>query len=57
MNSLDDNTLNAIDGGTTSITGTLVQALIDGVKTIFDVGKSLGFSIRRISGRNLCPMP
>jgi hypothetical protein len=52
---LDDNTLSKTFGGT-NITGTIVNAFVDGIMAIFDVGKSLGFSIRRLSGNNLCPL-
>ena len=55
MNNLDDNKLRETYGGE-NITGTLVSAFTDGIKVIFEVGRSLGFSIRRISGSNLCPI-
>ncbi len=55
MRDLDDNTLSKTFGGT-NITGTIVNAFVDGIMAIFDVGKSLGFSIRRLSGNNLCPL-
>ena len=55
MKNIDDNKLSETYGGD-SLTGTLVNAFVDGIKAIFDVGKSLGFSIRRISGNNLCPV-
>ncbi len=55
MNRIDDNKLSNTYGGD-SITGTVINALVDGVKALFDVGRSLGFSIRRLSGNNLCPL-
>lgn len=56
MKNKEDNELSMVEGGT-SITGTLVSAFADAIKTLFDVGKSLGNSIRRLSGGNICPMP
>ena len=44
MNSLDNEKLSLIDGGSTTVTGTLVSALTSGIKAIFDVGRSLGSS-------------
>lgn len=45
--------LRQINGGT-SITGSLIDAFTDAVKTIFEVGKSLGSSFRRIKENKLC---
>lgn len=36
------------------LTGTVLSALIKGVGTIFDLGKSLGSAIRRISAKSVC---
>ena len=55
MKNIDENELMNTYGGD-SITGTLVNALVDGVKALFDVGRSLGFSLRRLSGNDLCPL-
>ena len=41
-----------IQGG--SLTGTLITALLKGVSSIFDLGRSLGSAIRRIKYNNVC---
>lgn len=46
--------LKQINGGSTSLTGSLIDAFTDAVKTIFEVGKSLGSSVRRIKEKKLC---
>lgn len=43
-----------IDGG--SISGTLLSSIIKGISSVFDLGKSLGSAIRRIIGKNICPL-
>jgi len=54
MKSLNDNELYNIDGG--SVSGTLINAFVDGIKTIMDVGRSLGSAIRRVISGNLCEL-
>ena len=55
MSEIENNELANITGGET-VTGTLVSALTTGIKAIFDIGKSLGSSIRRLSSDNICPL-
>ncbi len=55
MSDIESNVLATITGGET-VTGTLVNALTTGIKAIFDNGKSLGSSIRRLSTDNICPL-
>ena len=55
MEYLENEKLNLINGGT-SITGSLVTALTSGVKALFDVGRSLGSSVRRLSSDEICPL-
>ncbi len=52
VENLTKDELKNIDGG--SLTGTLISAFTSGVKTLFDIGKSLGNSIRRIAEGKLC---
>lgn len=52
MNRLNSEELKKIDGGT--ITGALVSAFESTLKTIFDFGKSLGTSLRRINEDKMC---
>ena len=55
MNTLDNEKLNLLSGGET-VSGTLVTALTSGIKAIFDVGRSLGSSVRRLSSDEICPL-
>ena len=55
MNELEVKELTSITGGET-VTGTLVDAVTTGIKALFDIGKSLGSSIRRLSTNNICPL-
>lgn len=45
--------LENIEGGN-SLTGTLINAFTDAVKTLFNIGRSLGSSIRRIKEKHIC---
>ena len=40
--------------GGLSISATIITAFTNGIKTIFNIGKSLGSSVRRLSERKLC---
>lgn len=53
MNNLTEEQLERMVGGA-SITGSLVQALNTTLKTIFDLGRSLGSAIRRWRGKAIC---
>ena len=55
MKELSNKELCETYGGTT-LTGSLVDAFVGGVKFIYDVGKNLGFSLRRITEGSLCPI-
>lgn len=39
-----------------SLNGTLINALIRGVNSFMDVGRSLGSAIRRAIGGSICPI-
>ena len=51
---LEKQELLTIQGG--SITGSLITAILKGVGTVFDLGRSLGSAIRRIKYKNVCPI-
>ena len=55
MNNLGKEELKEINGGTT-ITGTIINAFTTCLKTVYDMGRSLGNSIRRINERKICPI-
>lgn len=50
---LSINELKIITGGE-SITGSLINAITSGIKTVFDIGKSFGSSIRRLKEKKIC---
>lgn len=43
----------AIAGGV-NVSGSIINAFATGIKTVMDVGRSLGTAIRRITLGNLC---
>lgn len=53
MNKMEKEELKEIDGGI-SISGTIVTAFTNGIKTVFDIGRSLGNSIRRFREGKIC---
>ena len=55
MREIDVCDLYKIEGGA-DISGTLINAFADGIKTIMDVGRSFGTAIRRIISGNLCEL-
>lgn len=55
MKRLENNELLAIIGGW-SLTGTLINAFVSAGKFIYDTGRYLGSSFRRIGDKNLCPL-
>ena len=55
MSKLDNKELLAVVGGI-GITGTVINAFTSAGKFIYDLGRNLGSSLRRISGNNLCPL-
>ena len=52
MNTLNENELYEVNGG--SISGTLINAITSAGKLIYNLGQSLGSSIRRIVGDSYC---
>jgi len=47
---------NKILGGNTSVTGPIINAVVNVYKIIKDAGYSIGSGVRRISENNLCPL-
>ena len=43
-------------GGNTSVTGPIINAVVNVYKILKDAGYSMGSGIRRISEDNLCPL-
>ena len=55
MKDLTQEELLEINGGL-NITGTVVNAFTNAGKFIYSLGQGLGGALRRIGGRNLCPL-
>ena len=53
MTRIKDSELQTIDGGT-SITGAIINAFTDAVKTAYEFGRSLGSAFRRIKEDKMC---
>ncbi len=51
-----DDKLVSLKGGTTNISSGMINSFTNIIKVIFEVGKSLGSSIRRIAEGNLCSL-
>ena len=56
MKRVEEEKLDNISGGNTSITGPIVNAVVNVIKVIKDAGYGLGSGIRRISEDKLCPL-
>lgn len=56
MKMINSNELDTIKGGNTSITGPIINAIVNVIKVLQDAGFELGSGIRRISENNLCPL-
>lgn len=56
MKKVDEEKLDNISGGNTSITGPIINAVVNVIKIIQDAGHALGSGIRRISEDKLCPL-
>lgn len=54
MNKIEENKLYEINGG--GISGTLINSITSAGKLIYNLGKTLGSSLRRIVGGNYCPV-
>ena len=56
MNRLEEEKLDKIIGGTSEITGTLINSLVSLIKMIEEAGYKIGSGVRRISENNICPL-
>lgn len=56
MKKINDKDLLLIVGGATTLSGTILNQLNKLISILVDSGKSLGSSIRRISGDKICPL-
>ena len=51
---IDDINLLKIEGG--SLSATVLNYFSNALKTVYNIGQSLGGAIRRIATRNVCPL-
>lgn len=56
MKKIEGKELDKIVGGTTTISGPIINAIVNVIRVLKDAGYSLGSGIRRISENNLCPL-
>jgi len=54
MKNLSKNEMLLIVGGASTISGTIVNAFVDGIKIVLELGRSFGSAIRRLSSNNVC---
>ena len=56
MEKLLEKELEKIEGGAINWSGTFINAITSAGKFIYNLGQSIGSSIRRIVGDNYCPL-
>ena len=56
MREIEKDKLHQITGGSTSISGPILNGVIKIIEMIKDAGYSLGSGIRRIGENDLCPL-
>ena len=56
MSKLDNEKLENIVGGGSTITGTILRAFTNIIKILYDAGEGFGSAIRRLSENELCPL-
>jgi len=56
MKEIKKEDLDIISGGNVSISGPIINAVVNVIKVLKDAGYQLGSGIRRISENNLCPL-
>jgi hypothetical protein len=56
MVEIKEEKLSTTYGGGVTITGSLVESIVNVAKVIFGFGQDLGSSIRRLSEDSMCPL-
>lgn len=56
MKSIEEKNLETIMGGNITISGPIINAIVNVIKVLEQAGYDLGSGIRRISEHNLCPL-
>ena len=56
MSNLNKEQLMKISGGSTTISGPIINAIVNVINLIKDAGYSIGSGVRRIVENDLCPL-
>lgn len=56
MKTIKEEKMDNIKGGDSTITGSVINAIVNVIEILKNAGYSLGSGIRRISEDNLCPL-
>ncbi len=56
MKKIEEERLENIVGGSSNISGTIINAFVNVIKLLIDAGESVGSSLRRISADSICPL-
>jgi len=56
MNKIANEELEKINGGSTSITSTIINAVTNLFKFFYEVGEGIGSGFRRVKENELCPL-
>lgn len=56
MNKLEAKELDNITGGNTTVSGPIINAIVNVINVLKAAGYSFGSSIRRIAENSLCPL-
>lgn len=56
MHKIDDNKLDNISGGNTSLNGPIINAIVNVIDLLREAGYTIGSGIRRIGENKMCPL-
>lgn len=56
MKKIKEEELETIYGGNTTVSGPIINAVVNVIRVLKEAGYSLGSGIRRIGENNLCPL-
>lgn len=56
MKKIKEEELETINGGNTTVSGPIINAVVNVIRVLKEAGYSLGSGIRRIGEGNLCPL-
>ena len=56
MKKININKLENIIGGSSYVSGTIINAFVNVIKLLMTAGEDVGSSIRRMTEKNMCPL-